>query len=143
MINLINILFLLVSLVGMIVSIVGFNWYKNHGGAKKLLKWLLFLPLIAAFIIVLAFSIEVMTMGLTIAAGYVVMRVSSNLERILNIAIFISFCILTLNSLISPIISFHWYIKHGGTKKWLGLLSYLLAFSTLITVFYMFIRVNF
>ena len=145
--NLINILFLLVLLVGMIVSIVGFNWYKNHGGAKKWMEWLSFLPLIAAFIIVLAFSIKAMAMGLgnsTInAAGYAVMHITSTFEMILNIATFISFCILTLNSIISPIISFRWYVKHGGTKKWLELPSYLLAFSALIIVSYMFIRVNF
>ncbi|MFZ3073880.1 MAG: hypothetical protein WA093_01990 [Minisyncoccales bacterium] len=111
-----DVLFLLLLLVGIIVSVAGYNWYINHGGTKKWLKWLAFLPFVAAVVIVLAFLAEVIFMGLgqhnTAPAGHAVMDIVSAPELVLNVVIFILFCLLTLNAIISPIISSRWYIKH-------------------------------
>jgi len=30
------------------------------------------------------------------------------------------FIFISLSAIVSPIIGFRWYIKHGGTKKWIG-----------------------
>jgi len=32
--------------------------------------------------------------------------------------------LLLIGGIVSPIIGFRWYIKHGGTKKWIGYLAY-------------------
>ena len=47
------------------------------------------------------------------------------LSRFLIPPVFLS---IVLSGIVSPIIGYRWYVKHGGTKKWLKWLAYLPLF---------------
>lgn len=123
---------------------VGFNWYINHGGVKKWLKWFTFSPMFFVFIIALVFILEsFLSAHRNSDSGLgAVMYIPSILERILSIIAVIAFLLLALNVTIGPIIFVRWYAKHGGSKRWLVKLSYLLVFIIIISFSYFLVRAN-
>jgi len=53
-------------------------------------------------------------------------------ETLIRFLLPLTFILIVLSGIISPVIGYIWYIKHGGTKKWIGWLAFLPLALTIV-----------
>lgn len=64
----------------------------------------------------------------------------SVLEVILKLLAPLAFILVILSGIISPIIGYRWYVRHGGTKKWIGRIAIAPLLMTIVWLLVMIVN---